>query len=318
MSGIYYVELADLLSSAGLRVGVNDQNRGWETRARSSGGFPSPPLCVFWHHTASQTSIENDLAWQCHGCDDAPVGNMTIDREGTVWPVAAGASNCAGKGGPATFSRGTIPADSGNTRGFNIEVANNGVGEAWPVAQIDSYFLTSNTLNAYVGNQPDDVISHALGTGNGWTDRKIDPAKSGSVQGPWRPGGCNGSSDTWVLDDIRAECRRRAGDPGPIPPLPGGQTMNHPVLVWRDENSLDVYCIGENNGCWRMGFTFRDGWGKWEDLGGVFSGDISVAIQGPDRVDLMGRGQANGPLFQRTFENGAWSPDWVAIANWPG
>lgn len=217
MSGIYYTDIDAVLRAAGLTVAENQYNAGWQTRARSSGGFPSPPLCVFWHHTASSTSIENDLAWQCGGCDDAPVGNMTIDRDGIVWIVAAGASNCAGKGGPASFSRGTIPADSGNTRGWNIEVANNGVGEPWPQAQIDAYFVASNALNAHFGNQPTDVISHALGDGDGWTDRKIDPATADAVQGPWRPSSCT-SSGTWRLADIRAECAARAGGGyGPTP-----------------------------------------------------------------------------------------------------
>jgi hypothetical protein len=211
MGSYYCVELADVLRAAGLTIGVNSINAGWETRARSSGGFVSKDsiLAVFWHHSASQTSIENDLSWQVDGCDDAPVGNMTIARDGVVWPVAAGASNCAGKGGPVALSRGTIPADSGNTRGWNIEVANSGVGDPWPVVQIDAYFLASNTLNAYFGNLPTDVVSHALGDGDGWTSRKIDPATADAVEGPWRPRSVN-SSGTWSLADIRAECARRA------------------------------------------------------------------------------------------------------------
>ena len=95
-----------------------------------------------------------------NGSTDAPVGNMLFDRDGIVWPVAAGASNCAGKGGPARFSRGVIPLDQGNTHGWQIEAANNGVGEPWPQAQIDAYFAVSNALNARFGNQPGDVITH--------------------------------------------------------------------------------------------------------------------------------------------------------------
>lgn len=210
MSGLWYTDIDAVLRAAGLTVRDDSYNAGWQSRARSSGGFPATPLCVFWHHTASSTSIANDLAWQCGGCDDSPVGNMTIDRDGVVWPVAAGASNCAGKGGPVTLSRGTIPVDSGNTRGWNVEVANDGVGERWPIAQINSYFVASNALNAYFGNRPDDIISHALGDGDGWTDRKIDPAQAGAVEGPWQPSSCN-SSGTWLLADIRAECLARAG-----------------------------------------------------------------------------------------------------------
>lgn len=214
MSGIYYTDLPDILRGAGVQVGVGSINAGWETRSRSSGGFPSVPLAVFWHHTASKTSVDNDLTWQCHTCPDKPVGNMLIDRTGKVWPVAAGASNCAGKGGPASFSRGTIPQDSGNTRGWQIEVANNGTGEQWPVAQIDAYFASSNALNARFGNDPADVITHHV-----WAPtRKIDPARAEAVQGPWQPASIN-SSGTWALDDIRYECSRRAGQgPGPQPP----------------------------------------------------------------------------------------------------
>ena len=86
------------------------------------------------------------------------MGNLLLDRNGVVWPIAAGASNCAGKGGPSNFSRGTIPLDQGNTRGWQIEAANNGVGEAWPQAQIDSYFTVSNALNELFGNLPTDII----------------------------------------------------------------------------------------------------------------------------------------------------------------
>lgn len=217
MGSLYYVELRDILAEAGVRTGVSSINAGWETRSRSTGGFSAAPLAVFWHHTASQTAIENDLSWQCHNCPDRPVGNMTIDRNGVAWPVAAGASNCAGKGGPASFSRGTIPLDSGNTQGWNIEVANNGVGEPWPAAQIDAYFASSNALNAHFGNQPTDVITH-----NVWAPtRKIDPATAWAVQGGWTPRSST-SSGTWNLDDIRAECQRRSGaSPIPHPPTTG-------------------------------------------------------------------------------------------------
>lgn len=223
MTGIYYTDMVDVLRAAGCRVNENSITAGWQRRARSSGGFPAAPLAVWWHHTASKTTPENDLSWQIVGCDDAPVGNWLLDRTGTWWPVAAGASNCAGKGGPSTFSRGTVPADGGNTRGWQVEVANNGVGEQWPVAQIDAYFLGSNALNARVGNVPTDVITHAA-----WApSRKIDPATAAAVQGGWQPRSLN-SSGTWSLDDIRAECQRRAGaapGPGPKPPTPIGADM---------------------------------------------------------------------------------------------
>jgi hypothetical protein len=222
MTGIYYAEMGDVLRAAGLEVAETEVNRGWETRARSSGGFPAPPLGVWWHHTASDTTPTNDLSWMIDGSDDAPIGNLLIDRSGACWPIAAGASNCAGKGGPATFSRGTAPADGGNTRGWQIEVANNGLGQPWPTVQIDAYFAASNALNALAGNRPTDAISHRR-----WApDRKIDPATADAVQGLWRPG-AETSSGTWDLDDITAEAARRADAtiPPPNPPPTGADIV---------------------------------------------------------------------------------------------
>ena len=198
---------------------------GWERRARSSGGFSSPPLGCQWHHTASQTTPQNDLNWQINGSDDAPIGNNLIDRLGEIWMVAGGAANTAGKGGPLTLSRGTVPKDSGNSTTWAFEVANNGVGEPWPEVQIWAYFIASNVANKRFGNQPTDVFTHSLGAGDGWTDRKIDPATAAAVQGAWKPRSVS-SSGTWSLADIRSECSRRAGGsvppptPGPTPPEP--------------------------------------------------------------------------------------------------
>ena len=212
MAGIYYPQILDVLRAAGVAVAESATTDGWQTRSRSSGGFPAAPLAVFWHHTASSTSAANDLAYMIDGSPDAPVGNMLLDRYGVVWPIAAGASNCAGKGGPSTFSRGTIPLDQGNTHGWQIEAQSDGVGGAWPTVQIDAYFAASNALSALFGNLPTDLISHA-----GYTTRKIDPATAGAVDGPWRPAGVN-SSGTWSLDDMRAEAARRATTtPTPTP-----------------------------------------------------------------------------------------------------
>ena len=223
MSGAnLYYPWADIAADAGLVVRVTDTNAGWERRARSSGGFPAAPLGVMWHHAASSpsTSDEACVNYQVRGNPDNPVGNMTLGRDGAVWPVAGGASNCSGKGGPMTFSRGTCAKDSGNTALVNIEVNNNGVGEPWSVQLVDAYIALSNALNAYLGNVWADITSHALGAGDGYTDRKIDPARGSSVQGPWQPREVN-SSGTWSLADMRAECTRRAGStPAPRPPTP--------------------------------------------------------------------------------------------------
>ena len=204
--GSYWVDdLLDVLSTAGVPFGLSSTNAGWERRSRSSGGFDAAPLGCAWHHTASSASVESDLGYMINGSPDKPVGNVLVDRVGVLWPVAAGAANTQGKGGPAYFSRGMVPLDKGNTTLWAFEIACNGVGEPYSQDTIDATFAASNALNAHWGNIPEDVITHAA-----YTTRKIDPATATAVQGPWRPAAVN-SSGTWNVTDLKNECRRRAG-----------------------------------------------------------------------------------------------------------
>lgn len=216
---VFLTGLAQWLRAAGLPV---IEYYGWQQRARGSGGYQSPaPLCVMWHHTASNPSSDGqqDADYCAVYAQDAPLANLYIQRDGTVWVLAAGATNTNGKGKSMSFSRGVVPADSMNTNAVGIEVANNGVGEAWPQVQIDAFFAVSNAVNAHLRNRPDDVASHAEYA----PDRKIDPATAHAVQGPWKPRSIN-SSGTWNPDDIRTECCLRA-DNQPMPPQPTGDMM---------------------------------------------------------------------------------------------
>lgn len=209
MGARYLTELVDVLQDAGVNVIAVD---GWETRARSSGGFDgNRPWAIMWHHTASQSPPENDVGYICYGSPDAPLANLLLDRTGSVWVCAAGGTNTNGKGGPITVSRGVVPVDSMNTHAIGIEAANTGTGEAWPVAQIDSYFAIANALAAAYGLDPGrDNVSHA-----GWSPgRKIDPAVASAVQGPWRPASST-SAGTWALEDIQHEATRRASTTPP-------------------------------------------------------------------------------------------------------
>jgi hypothetical protein len=210
MSGRYLVELADVLRAAGVHVVEVD---GWQTRARKSGGYAgNRPWCVMWHHTASQATPDQDIAYII-GADTAPISNLYLDRTGCVHVIAAGATNTNGKGGPQKFSRGTVPLDCMNEYAVSIEAANSGLGEPWPQVQIDAFFKASIAVTNWLGLEPTDISSHA-----GWTTRKIDPATAAAVQGPWRPASVN-TSGTWSLDDLRHEAARRAASgAAPIPP----------------------------------------------------------------------------------------------------
>lgn len=203
MSG-YLTWLADELRNAGLRVVEQD---GWQKRARGSGGFSDGrPLCVMWHHTASDTTAANDASYCSYGSPDAPITNLLIDGDGTVWVCAAGATNTNGKGGALHASRGTIPADSMNTCAVGMEICNSGVGETYPRAQIDAAFAASNAINARCGNRPTDAFTHYEYA----PDRKIDPATAAAAAASgWQPRSIS-SSGTWNDDDLRGECLRRS------------------------------------------------------------------------------------------------------------
>jgi hypothetical protein len=206
---IYYVDAADWLRAIGITVVEVD---GWKTRARSSGGFAAPPLGVQWHHTASNTTPTNDTNYMFLNAEDAPIGNMLLARDGSAWLGAAGAANTAGKGGPLTLSRGTVPLDGANSRTWAIEAANAGTGEQWPAVQIDAYFAISNELNRRFGNLPSDIFNHQT-----WAeDRKIDPATAAAVAGSWQPASST-SSGTWDQSDVVVEANRRATGATPPP-----------------------------------------------------------------------------------------------------
>lgn len=188
---------------------------GWQTRANNSGGFGSGrPWGVMWHHDASSPTsrIQDVLAYEARNASTAPICNVHVDRDATVYVLAAGRTNTNGKGNPVRWSRGTVPADSMNSYAVGMEISNSGVGEPYPRAQIDAAFLVSNTLNAHLGNQPSDVCTHY-----GYAPtRKIDPARAEGVQGPWVPRSCS-SSGTWDLADLIAECNARAAGAPPAP-----------------------------------------------------------------------------------------------------
>lgn len=228
MGARYLTDLADILRAAGLTVVEVD---GWGTRGRSSGGYDdSRPWCVMWHHTASWTTAENDVSYIVYGSPDAPLSNLYLARDGTVWVCAAGATNTNGKGQAQIMSKGVVPADSMNTHAIGIEAGNSGTGEQWPQAQVDAYFAVNNALAAGYGLLPDDCCSHQRYA----PDRKIDPATSDAVEGPWQPNAVTGSG-TWSLDDIREECwLRSAASP---PPTPGDDDMQVRLLILTDSDA---------------------------------------------------------------------------------
>lgn len=214
MSGRYLTDLADVCRRAGLQVVELD---GWQTRARSSGGYADGgPWCVMLHHTASAGNGRQDADYCTFGSSDRPVTNLVLGRDAIVYVCAAGATNTNGKGGPLRLSNGrTVAADQMNLRAVAIEMSNNGVGMAYPTGMVDAMFaLVIALADAYLGGDVSLVAGHV-----DWTTRKIDPATAAAVEGGWRPASIN-SSGSWRLADTVAELQRRASSgatPGPEP-----------------------------------------------------------------------------------------------------
>jgi hypothetical protein len=199
MSGRYLTDLANVCRGAGLVV---QEEPGWQTRARGSGGYSSGrPTHIMCHHTASNAGSDGqaDVNYMCYGSGDAPIANLYLARSGKVWVMAAGATNTNGSGGPLD----NVPADSMNTHAIGIEAANNGVGEPWAKAQTDAYQALTRALMSAYGIPLGHVRSHWE-----WTTRKIDPAG----QSPWASG-----SNSWNMDGYRSSV---GSGPEPTPPTP--------------------------------------------------------------------------------------------------
>jgi len=312
MGSLYLTWMADVLRDAGVDVA---EYKDWKTRARSSGGFAEFPLCVMWHHTASSTSPDNDAYYMCYSSPDRPISNLMVDRTGKVWVLAAGATNTNGKGKSLQFSNGTVPQDKMNEHAVGMEICNAGTGEKYPVVQIDAAFLASNTINLELGNVVDDVSTHQFYA----PDRKIDPAKASSVEGPWVPSSCT-SSESWELSDLKAECRNRTVVTPPKEVIVSGSSS-----FWCGNGRLDNFVAGKNDKKLYHNWydVAKSKWTNWEDLGGALDSAPSVtgsAQDGkPTRIDVTCKGVDDPPGLWHTWYTGGnkWH-DWERIADWPG
>ena len=184
---LYLTDMADVLRAAGLRV---METPGWKERAYPKwGGYTQPPTHVMVHHTASKTSVANDLHYITTS-PLAPIGNLYIDRTGVVWMVAAGQAVTNGKGSSAPWNGG-VPDNEMNHWSISIEAANDGTGEPWPQVQTDAYVTLCAALCTHYGIPTQHVRAHWE-----WAPgRKIDPAGPS----PWAVG-----KASWDMVGFRA------------------------------------------------------------------------------------------------------------------
>ena len=227
MGSRYLTDLAAVVRAAGLVV---QEEPGWQTRSRSSGGYNSGlPNHVMIHHTASGPSSDGqpDVNYMCYGSENRPVANLYLNRSGKVWIMAAGATNTNGSG---SAPWGGCPNDSMNTHAIGIEAGNNGTGEPWPAAQQEAYVALVDVLCEAYGIGTGFARSHAE-----WSpQRKIDPA------GPSRWA----ASGTWNEDAFRHDVAT-GGPPQPEPqppPIDEEEMDMEPYLVQRTADDK-VYAV---------------------------------------------------------------------------
>jgi N-acetylmuramoyl-L-alanine amidase len=168
--------LPDVLRDAGLTIRLVD---GWETR----GNELSSVIGVVGHHTVSNPPANNPSLNVCiNGRPDlkGPLCQLLLARDGSYDVIAAGEANHAGSGSWPGWP------SSANDNTIGIEAENNGTGEWWSAAIMDSFAEGCAAILEYIGKDKSAFITHYEWAGDG---RKIDP------RGPWVQGG--GGEDWW-------------------------------------------------------------------------------------------------------------------------
>lgn len=195
--------LPAVLRKAGLTVVEVD---GWQTRTFASWppGYDKPPNHFMVHHTASNTSVQNDLNYIMHG-PVSPIANVFLARDGVVYVVAAGQVATNGKGSApwCSGSAGCPPNNMMNHYAISCEAANDGVGEPWPSVQTDAYVK----LAAAICTEYNIPVDHVRGHCEWSPGRKIDPAGPS----PWAKG-----SATWDMNAFRRSVSDRIASSGSI------------------------------------------------------------------------------------------------------
>lgn len=160
------LDLARVAKSAGLKVVEVD---GWRTRGVNE--FAATPKVIVVHADASSKTSgpKGGLNSVIYGSKTAPppVGNFQIGRDGTVYVVASGVSNNAGKGNARAIGH---PEWSGNSRTIGIEAANNNLGEPWPAVQYTAYVRLVSVLCKFYKIPASYVIGHKEWSTSGKSD----------------------------------------------------------------------------------------------------------------------------------------------------
>ena len=163
--------LADVARTAGLDVREVD---GWRTRGvklRNGQLAKIDPRIVVDHHTASRQGSPNPSLRICtYGRSDlaGPLCNILIGRDSTVWIIAAGQTNNAGRISVPQFNA------FHNAHTIGVEIENDGIGEPWTDQLCDTSARLDAAICAHLGWTAERCIAHkeaAIPRG-----RKTDPS----------------------------------------------------------------------------------------------------------------------------------------------
>lgn len=138
---------------------------GWKSRGSSS---YNKPKSIIVHHTASGARSGNaaSLGVVRNGRPGlpGPLCQILLARNGTIYIVASGRANHAGRVNASKYS---------NSNSIGIEAENNGIGEPWSDKQMDSYAKLCRELCDHYGIPISNVRGHKeVCSPRG---RKIDP-----------------------------------------------------------------------------------------------------------------------------------------------
>lgn len=202
--------LADTCREWGLVVVEVD---GWRTRGKST---LSPSVLVL-HHTAGPAKGDYpSLGVVRDGRPDVPgpLANVGLGRTGTVYVIASGVSNNAG--------RGSWRGVGGNANTIGIEAESVGTRDDWTPAQRVAYPLLCAALLDGMGRDTTWMCGHKE-----WApDRKIDPAY-------------------WDMDRMRGDVQTLLDTSHHQPPAPPPEEddMAKLIEVPNSVGSTDVYRV---------------------------------------------------------------------------
>ncbi|MDF1705001.1 MAG: N-acetylmuramoyl-L-alanine amidase [Aeromicrobium sp.] len=254
--------LADVCRTSGLPV---VEVAGWRTRGRDGRFNPRGALV---HHTGtgSSTSSSAVVALLVKGRPDlaGPLCQLGLDRDGTVYAIAAGRGNHAGK---AKAFAG-VPAGDGNELWLGIEAFNSG-SEGWGLVQQLAYHR----------------LCAALADGYGWPRARTAAHAETSVTGKWDPGY---GGRVINMTAFRDAVTRVNLNPAPRPTTGRDRPMIYLAGV-------EAYCVYAQNG----GFVaIQRGSAEFNNLVAIGTPVAWVEPKTLENLIADGRGNANSELLE--------------------